>query len=77
MQFGLCDVGEPVLEGVLDDAGAFLGRQLVNCLPGNRARVFIYRHVCGGSSRWRVELVDWGGSGMCVSIRSRQTSKGF
>ena len=51
MQFGLCDVGEPVLEGVLDDAGAFLGRQLVNCLPGNRARVFIYRHVC-------VEVVD-------------------
>ena len=47
MQFGLCDVGEPVLEGVLDDSGAFLGRQLVDYLPGYRARVFINSHVCG------------------------------
>jgi hypothetical protein len=75
VQFSLFDVSEPVLEGVVDDADAFLGWESIECLPGNRGRVSVYRHVCGGSSRRCVELVDWGGMGVCVSTRSRQTSK--
>ena len=33
VQFGLCDTGEPVLEGILDDAGAFLWWESVGSLP--------------------------------------------